>query len=149
MQVARKRKPEPQQLRAGKAFHRRVQADWSVHAEGDVAIEKTTKKSGGKPGRMDLFVSDEESEVRAIVEIKHSDWDKMTLAAVRGNVKRQARQVWRYIELQASVDGICPGIVFPQQPKAPERLKQIEELFGAEGIAVVWEDESVAERKAR
>lgn len=112
-------------------------------------IEKATKKPGSKTGRMDVFVSEEGSEVRAIVEIKHSDWDKMTPGAVRRNVTRQARQVWRYIELQASVDGVCPGIVFPKRPKGPERLRQIEELFEAEGIPVVWEDESVAERKAR
>jgi hypothetical protein len=135
--VVRKRKPEPQRLRAGKAFHRRAQADWSVHAEGDVAIEKTTKRPGNKPGRMDVFVSDEDSEVRAIVEIKHSDWDEITPAAVPRNVKRQARQVWRCIELQASVDRICPGIVFPKRRTDAERLKQIEKLFEAEGIAVV------------
>ena len=98
---------------------------------------------------MDVFVSDEGSELRAIVEIKHSDWDKMTPAAVLRNVKRQARQVWRYVELQESLDGICPGIVFPKRPKDPERLRQIEEFFEEEGIPVVWEDESVVERKAR
>ena len=39
MQVGRKRKPEPQRLRAGKAFHRQVQAGWNAKAEGDVEIE--------------------------------------------------------------------------------------------------------------
>jgi hypothetical protein len=146
--MAAKRKPEPKRLRAGKEFHRQVQADWHATAQGDVEIEKTTKKPGGKAGRMDVFVSEKGSEVRAIVEIKHSDWDKMTPAAGR-NVKRQVRQVWRYIESQQSLDGICPGIVFPKRPKDEQRLKLIEELFEEEGIPVVWEDESVAERKAR
>ena len=144
--MARKKKSEPQQLRAGKAFHRQVQADWKAQAQGDVETEKTTRKAGGKAGRMDVFVSEEGSEVRAVVEIKHSDWDKMKPEAVRRNVKRQARQVWRYIESQESLDGICPGIVFPKRPKDPQRLKQIEELFEEEGIPVVWEDESVEER---
>ena len=147
--VAGKSKPEPQRLRAGKDFHRQVQADWRATAQGDVKIEKTTKKPGGKAGRMDVFVSEEGSEVRAIVEIKHSDWDKMKPDAVRRNVKRQARQVWRYIESQESLDGICPGIVLPTRPEDAQRLKLIEELFEEEGIPVVWEDESVAERKAR
>jgi hypothetical protein len=149
MAVARKSKPEPQRLRAGKEFHRQVQADWRATAQGNIEVENTTKKLGGKAGRMDVFVSEEGSEVRAIVEIKHSDWDKMTPAAVRRNVKRQARKLWRYIESQESLDGICPGIVFPKRPRDEQRLRLIEELFEEEGIPVVWEDESVDERKAR
>ena len=140
---------EPGRLRGGKAFHRKVQADWKADAEGDVQIELTSKMPGKKPGRLDVFVSENGSGLRAIVEIKDSDWDKMTPQAVRRNVKRQARQIWRYIELQTTIDGICPGIVFPKRPKDPERLKRIEQLFEDEGIPVVWEDESVAERKAR
>lgn len=140
--------PEPKRLREGKAFHKKVQAEWKAEAEGHVETEKTAKKKDRK-GRLDVFVSEDGSEVRAIVEIKNSDWDKMTPQAVRRNVKRQARQVWRYIELQPTVDGICPGIVFPKRPSDPERLKLIEQLFEEEGIPVVWEDESIAERKAR
>ena len=73
----------------------------------------------------------------------------MTPQAVRRNVKRQARQIWRYIELQPTLDGICPGIVFPKRPSDRERLELIEHLFEEEGIPVVWEDEPTAERKAR
>ena len=140
--------PEPKRLREGKAFHKKVQAEWKADAEGNVETEKTVKKKDRK-GRLDVFVSEDGSEVRAIVEIKNSDWDKMTPQAVRRNVKRQARQVWRYIELQPTVDGICPGIVFSKRPSDPERLKLIEHMFEEEGIPVVWEDESTVERKAR
>jgi hypothetical protein len=140
--------PEPKRLREGKAFHKKVQDEWEADAEGKVQIEKTVKKKDGT-GRLDVFVSDNGSEVRAIVEIKHSDWDKMTPRAVRRNVKRQARQVWKYIELQPTLDGICPGIVFPKRPSDPKRLELIEHLFQEQGIPVVWEDESTAERKAR
>jgi hypothetical protein len=65
--------PEPERLREGKAFHKKVQADWKADAEGDVRTEMTVRKSGGRKGRLDVFVSDDGSEVRAIVEIKHSD----------------------------------------------------------------------------
>ncbi len=82
--------PEPKCLREGKAFHKKVQAEWEADAEGDVRTEMTVKKDGAGTGRLDVFVSDSGSEVRAIVEIKHSDWDKMTPPAVRRNVKRQA-----------------------------------------------------------
>jgi hypothetical protein len=135
-------------LREGKAFHRKVQAEWEAEAEGKVEVEKTVKKADAR-GRLDVFVSEDGSELRAIVEIKHSDWDRMTPRAVRRNVKRQARQIWKYIELQPTLDGICPGIVFPKRPSDPERLKLIEHLFEEEGIPVVWEDETTAERKAR
>ncbi len=144
-----RKKPEPKRLRNGKAFHKKVQADWEGEAEGDVQTEMTVKKEGARSGRLDVFVSEEGSEVRAIVEIKHSDWDKMTPPAVLRNVKRQARQIWRYIELQPTLDGICPGIVFPKRPSDPERLQLIEHLFEEDGIAVAWEDETTAERKAR
>lgn len=140
---------EPQCLREGKAFHRKVQSDWETSAEGKVEKERPTGKVRKRPGRIDIFVSSEGSEIRAIVEIKNSDWDKMKPAAVRRNVKRQARQVWRYINSEALVDGICPGIVFPTRPRDPERMQQIEAWFEEEGIPVVWEDESAAERKAR
>lgn len=146
-------------MREGKAFHKKVQADWQANAEGDVHVEmtvtktdtETIKKTGKKKrrGRLDVFVSDADSEVRAIVEIKNSDWDKMTPRAVRRNAKRQARQIWNYIELHGELDGICPGIVFPKRPIDPKRLELIEQLFEEEGIPVVWEDESTAERKAR
>ncbi|MBN1346882.1 MAG: hypothetical protein JXQ73_29590 [Phycisphaerae bacterium] len=143
------RSREPERLREGKAFHKKVQADWVAEAEGDVRTEMTVRKEGGRGGRLDVFVSQEGSEVRGIVEIKHSDWDKMTPQAVRRNVRRQARQIWRYVESQSTLDGICPGIIFPKRPSDRERLELIEELFGEEAISVVWEDESAAEVKAR
>ncbi len=145
------KKPEPERLRAGKVYHKKVQADWKANAEGDVHIELTVTKRDTKKrrGRLDVFVTDADSEVRAIVEIKNSDWDKMTPHAVRRNAKRQARQIWKYIELQEELNGICPGIVFPKRPSDPQRLEFIERLFEEEGIPVVWDDESTEERKSR
>lgn len=140
--------PEPKRLREGKAFHKKVQAEWEADAEGEVQIEKRVKKNN-RVGRLDVFVSDADSEVRAIVEIKNSNWDKMASQAIRRNVKRQARQIWRYIDLQPTLDGICPGVVFPERPSDPQRLELIEHLFEEEGIPVVWEDESKAERRMR
>ncbi|MCO6437325.1 MAG: hypothetical protein J5J06_09590 [Phycisphaerae bacterium] len=65
--MARIKELEPQQLRSGKAFHRHMQANWKAQAQGDVAIEKATKMLRGKAGRMDVFVTVDGSEVRAIV----------------------------------------------------------------------------------
>jgi hypothetical protein len=100
---------------------------------------------------MDIHVQDEdEKELVACVEIKASDWDKMTEKAVIRNVRRQIRQVWDYIdsELERGKE-VSPGIIFPEHPKNKERMLFIEELFDKEGIPVVWENESIEERKKR
>jgi hypothetical protein len=85
-----------------------------------------------------------------VIEVKETDWDRMTPAAVRRNVRRQIRQIWDYIESQrAEGKEISPGVVFPRRPADMERLHLIERMFEDELIAVVWNDESVQERKAR
>ena len=77
-------------------------------------------------------------------------WDSMSSAAVRRNVKRQVRQIWNYIKSQLELGKeVSPGIIFSRRPKDPNCMKLIEQLFDEEGIPVVWEDETIAERKAR
>jgi len=141
-----------ERLRRGRAFHKKIQEDWRENAEGDVRIEEWTTKPSGKKGRMDIFVGSDETDERlvAIAEIKNSDWDAMTPSAVRRNVRRQIRQIWSYItpQLESRKD-VSPGVVFPKRPKDPNRLKLIEQMFEDEGIPVVWEDESVEERRTR
>ena len=89
-------------------------------------------------------------DVLNIAEIKASDWDVMTDAAVRRNVKRQARQIWAYIESQLSEGhDVSPGMIFPRRPTSEARLRLIEQLFEDDGLPVVWEDESIEERKKR
>ena len=45
--------PEPKRPRDGKAFHRKVHADWKGDAEA-VRTEMTVKKDGGGSGRLDV-----------------------------------------------------------------------------------------------
>jgi len=47
----------------------------------------TVKNDGVGTARLDVFVSGDGSEVRAIIEIKHSDWDKMTLRDIYDQMK--------------------------------------------------------------
>ena len=57
---------------------------------------------------------------------------------------------WDYIESQLELGKeVSPGVIFPKRPKDPDCLNLIEKLFEEEGISVVWEDESIAERKIR
>ena len=144
---------EPRRLREGKAFHKRIQRDWKT-AEGDPQSERRCTKPNGRSGRIDVHVSVDDNLV-AVVEIKNTDWDRMTPDAVRRNVRRQARQIWSYIGSQLDDLGhdprkeVCPGIVFPKRPTVPGRSDLIEKLFEDEGIPVVWDDESIEERRAR
>ena len=140
---------EPKHIRQGKEFHKKIQKEWHKNAEGNVKTEKSMTKPSGRKGRMDIFVKSDETLV-AIVEIKASDWNAMTSTVVRRNVKRQACQIWDYIESQLELGrDVSPGVIFPKRPKDPSRMKLIEQLFDEQGISVVWEDESIAERKAR
>ena len=140
---------EPKQLSKGKEFHKKIQKEWYSDAEGGVETEKSITKPSKRKGRMDIFVKDDGSLV-AVAEIKTSNWDLMAPSAVRKNVMRQANQVWDYIESQLELDkDVSPGVIFPKRPKNPDRMNFIEDLFNTRGIQVVWEDESVQERKAR
>ena len=141
---------EPTQLRHGKAFHKKMQANWLNTAEGKILIEKAITKPTGRTGRIDIFVDDDGDKLVAVAEVKASDWDKMTDSAVRRNVRRQIKQIWDYIESQLKMKkDVSPGIIFPKRPKDQERMRLIEEMFEEEGIPVVWQDETVEERKAR
>lgn len=140
----------PEQLLRGNKFHKEIQENWKKTAEGKVKSERTILKQSGRKGRVDIFVDDEDPEgVIAIVEIKASNWDKMTETAVRRNVRRQIKQIWGYIESQISKGeyvktgegkSVSPGIIFPKRPTDKIRMKLIEDLFEEEGIPVVWED---------
>ena len=150
---------EPTQLRRGKAFHKLIQAEWEDEAQGTVRVERQVVKTGGRKGRIDVFVNDEDPNgTVAIVEIKATDWDKIKTGNIRRNARRQIRQVLGYIESQIRAgkfvptgEGkhVSPGIIFPRRPRDPRRLRQIETLFWEEGITVVWHDESIEECRVR
>ncbi len=140
---------EPKVLRWGKEFHKKIQKEWLKSAEGKVNPEKGIIKPSGRKGRIDIFV-EADSELVAVVEIKNSDWDKMTHKAVRRNVKRQAHQILNYIDSQLEEgNNVSPGIIFPNKPKDIDLMNLIEELFEDEGMPIVWIDETIEERKAR
>ncbi|MDY6989291.1 MAG: hypothetical protein SWQ30_14680 [Thermodesulfobacteriota bacterium] len=99
---------------------------------------------------MDILV-EELGDFVFVVEIKASDWDRMTEGNVVRNVRRQIRQIWSYVEAELELydKQVSPGVISPKQPRDPERLRLIESLFNAEGIQVVWHDEKVEHLKTR
>ena len=130
-----------------------VQKDWEDgpnKAEGvKIVREKAVTKPSGRKGRIDVFVN-VDGNLMAVVEAKCTDWNKMTHQAVRRNVNRYANQIWDYIESQLRIgNDVSPGIIFPHKPNNQERLKLVEALFDERGVPVVWNDESIRERKAR
>ena len=136
---------EPKILKNGKEFHKKIQTEWLDTAEGEVKAEKQMIKQNGRKGRMDVFIKTEETYV-SIAEIKMSDWDVMTIKNLHRNVRRQIRQIWSYIDSQLEQKrDVTPGIIFSNRPKKNGRLDLIEQLFGEEGITVVWDDESIEE----
>ena len=150
---------EPAQLRRGKAFHKLIQVEWQREAQGHVRAERHVIRPGGRSGRVDVFVDDDDPKAPlAIVEIKATDWDRITDKNLRRNIRRQICQIWSYIESQIrngeyvdSGEGkdVCPGIIFPSRPKDKQRMRLIEEMFSEEGIPVVWHDEAVGEYRNR
>lgn len=140
---------EPKRLRKGRAFHGEVQAEWQRTADGDVTSEKGIVKPSGRPGRIDIHVDVEDGLV-AVVEIKDSDWNAMSEKAVRRNIRRYAKQVWDYIDAEVGDDvSVSPGMIFPRRPSDASRLHLIEDLLLEQGIPVVWQDETIEERRLR
>ena len=140
---------EPKCLRRGKEFHRSVQLDWLKTAEGEITREKSITKPNWRRGRIDIHVDADDGHV-AVVEIKNSDWDAMKPTAVRRNVRRYSRQIFKYVDAELSEDvTVSIGIIFPKRPSSTERMELVEELFWDEGVPVVWEDESIDECRER
>ena len=142
---------EPRQLRRGKAFHKTIQQEWRATAiDGEPHSERTIRRLNGRYGRVDVLV-EELGDMVSVIEIKCTDWDRMTEANVVRNVKRQIRQIWTYVEAELELYGcdVCPGVIFPKLPRSAERLGLIETMFNSEGIQVVWHNEGWDQLKKR
>jgi hypothetical protein len=141
---------EPEILRRGKAFHKRVQGDWENTAKGGkINIEHSIplsilrkKTMPQKTGRLDIFV-DELGDFISVVEIKSTDWDKVKEKNRKKLLGSHRRQVWRYIEEYVDIKKIdvCPGIIYPKSPITPGLKDLIEDYLNDYGLQVVWYDD--------
>ena len=141
---------EPDILRRGKAFHKRVQDNWKRTAEGgNLTKEHTIELSQvsatprlKRRGRLDLFV-DELGDYVSVVEIKSTDWDKVKENNRKKLLGSHRRQVWKYIEEYLDVEKIdvCPGIIYPNSPTSPGLKEMIENYLNDYGLQVVWYDD--------
>jgi len=141
---------EPEQLRRGKEFHRRVQEDWRRTAEGGVVypehfvklplLSQTARKV--RKGRLDLFVG-EMGDLVSVVEIRSTDWDRINPKNIGRLLRSHRGQIWKYIE--EFVDNrridVCAGIIYPHAPNSNKLRKRVEDYMIEYGIPVVWYDE--------
>jgi hypothetical protein len=138
---------EPECLRRGKEFHKKVQSDWDMNIkDGNLNIEHTinllsypSRAKHIKNGRLDLFV-DELGEFVSVIEIKSTDWDKIKPSNIHKLLTSHRRQIWNYISEYLDNDKIevCPGIIYPVAPSSNEHREYIEEYLNSYGIQVVW-----------
>ena len=136
---------EPEILKTGKEFHRRVQEDWERTAkDGHISAEHRiplVPKSGHykKHGRLDIFV-DEAGDFVSVVEIKSTDWDSVLPRNRKKLLGSHRRQVLRYIEHHIDIKHIdvCPGIIYKSAPTNPALKEEIEEYLNNWGLQVVW-----------
>jgi hypothetical protein len=139
---------EPEILRIGKEFHRRVQDDWERTAKGGRITPEHTislvpeNAHHKKHGRLDIFV-DEAGDFVSVVEIKSTDWDAV-LPRNRGNLLgSHRRQVWRYVKRYVDAEhiGVCPGIIYRTAPSTPGLKEEIEDYLNEWSLQVVWYDD--------
>ena len=143
---------EPEDLRRGKAFHKKVQSEWLQTAtDGMPRPERCVRRIGGRRGRVDILVEEIGEGLVSVIEIKDSDWDRMAHLNALRNIRRQIRQVWSYVAAYAELHDchVCPGIILSSIPKDEGRLKLIESRFNEEGIQVVWHDETIDHLRSR
>jgi len=141
---------EPEQLRRGKRFHRRVQADWSgtvedasVRIEHNVALQFVPRRARRlRRGRIDVFI-DKISDFVTVVEIKSTDWDRVRPQNRRKLLGAHRRQVLKYVDQYLDGDrvSVCAGLIYPISPRESGLQEEVESYMNDYGLQVVWFDD--------
>ena len=142
---------EPECLRRGKEFHRRVQRDWSGEIEGAaVHVEKTipfpspvmstTKRL--RHGRLDIFI-DLLDDFVTVVEIKATAWDAVLERNRRKLLAAHCRQIFRYVDKYLDHDklSVCAGVIYPSSPSTAGLKDLVEQYLNDNALQVVWYDD--------
>lgn len=141
---------EPDQLRRGKRFHRRVQTDWSgtvenatVRPEHGVRLQFLPRKARRiRRGRIDVFI-DQIDDFVTVVEIKSTDWDRIKPQNRQRLLGSHLRQVLKYVDQYVDGDGVsvCAGIIYPRSPRTSGLREEIEGYLNDNALQVVWYDD--------
>jgi len=134
-----------ERLAAGQAFHRRVQTAFLTGLAGASGFrERPWRLVAGRRGRVDLVVEVDGEQMLVIIEIKGTDWDKITAARVVRNLRRHLRQLQGYLDtaIEDMESGTWSGIVgcllYPARPASAEIQAAIEDAAGEQAIMVTW-----------
>lgn len=140
---------EPEILKQGKIFHKRVQHDWdrtikdgNLNIEHFIKLSLCEKKIKHKTsGRLDIFI-DELGDIVSVIEIKSTNWDMIKEKNIKRLLGSHQRQVWNYIDeyLKLKKISVCPGIIYPKSPTKPGLKNLIENYLNEYGLQVVWFD---------
>jgi hypothetical protein len=141
---------EPDALRRGKEFHRRVQDDWAGEIEGaPVRLEHgirvgpiSTDVAHQRRGRLDIFI-DQVDDFVSVVEIKSTDWDRVAMPSRQKLLATHRRQVLRYVDRYLDGDrvSVCAGVIYPRSPNTAGLKARVEGYLNDYGLQVVWYDD--------
>jgi hypothetical protein len=141
---------EPDPLRIGKAFGRRVAREYPKGmAQGNSQVEVTVTVAPGRRGRIDLLLETDDGgrPLLVIVEVKATDWDARAPPRIWPNLARHARQVWQYLHAllprldTGELAGVQAALVYPRRPSHPGRTVAIEQALERQGISVPFYQE--------
>jgi hypothetical protein len=141
---------QPDALLRGKAFHRRVQSDWSGQVEGSTVrpehVIRLLRTAGTmqrqRHGRLDIFI-DKMSDFVTVVEIKGTDWDRIRPKNRKKVLGSHRRQVLRYVDKFVDEDqvNVCAGVIYPSSPITSGLKEEVETYLNDHGLQVVWYDD--------
>lgn len=123
---------EPIILYKGKIFEKIVKKnfydytkDGKVKEEANIRIDKLNNLE--KIGRIDILI-DELGDFVTILEIKNTDWDKISNNNIKRNLYRHQRQLFKYIDsfMNQNNLNVCHGIIYPKPPLSNEKKDYIE-----------------------
>ncbi len=139
---------EPEALRRGREFHRRIQSDWAGEVEGvtvrlehgvRLGIQSATSKHQRR-GRIDIFI-DKTDDFVTVVEIKSTDWDRVR--NLQKLMSSHRRQVLRYVDKYLDHDhvSVCAGVIYPKSPTTHGLKAWVETYMNNHALQVVWYDD--------
>jgi hypothetical protein len=138
-----------EQLAAGQAFHKKVQAAFLTGLAGASGIpERPWRLLGQRRGRVDLAVEVDGEPMLVIIEIKGTNWDRIPAHRLMRNLRRHLRQLQGYLD-SAMADmeagrwaSIAGALLYPARPASTQTTALIENVAGEQAIMITWYEDA-------
>ena len=146
-----------QRIKEGKAFDRETIVSWRRVYEGsrivtDHGMGRHRRVAGRPDIRFVIGEAQDSAGADAVLEVKDRDWDRMKPANARRAVRRDRRQILRYIEAliesqraTGTSAEIVASLVYRRAPTDGVVRQWAEDYLGEMGVAVLWESGDAAE----